>query len=363
MSGSDLSLAAEIALDDFTLALDTRVPLNGVTAVFGPSGSGKTSLLNLVAGFLRPDRGEILFGKTAWARTQPKIWVPPHRRAVGTVFQDAQLFPHLSVSGNLDYADKRADTEAPGYPRAKIFDAMALGPLLDREVQTLSGGERQRVAIARTLLTRPRLLLLDEPLSALDGARKAELVPFLETLKTDFALPTLYVSHDVDEVSRIADRVIMLEAGRVIAEGGTEEVLSRFGLEAGRNPYEKASVLRGTLDQSAAQDDLIAVRVGEAVLWLAADIDLAQGSDVRLKIPARDVSLALEPPTGISIQNMLAATVTRIEPTKRPAFQAVSLTVGTQALLAIVTRKAVGDLDLAPGRAVYALIKSATFHH
>ena len=363
MSGSDLPLAAEIALDDFTLALDTRVPLNGVTAVFGPSGSGKTSLLNLVAGFLRPDRGEILFGETAWARARPKTWVPPHRRAVGTVFQDAQLFPHLSVSGNLDYADKRADTEAPGYPRAKIFDAMALGPLLDREVQTLSGGERQRVAIARTLLTRPRLLLLDEPLSALDGARKAELVPFLETLKTDFALPTLYVSHDVDEVSRIADRVIMLEVGRVIAEGGTEEVLSRFGLEAGRNPYEKASVLRGTLDQSAAQDDLIAVRVGEAVLWLAADIDLAQGSDVRLKIPARDVSLALEPPTGISIQNMLAATVTSIEPTKRPAFQAVSLTVGTQALLAIVTRKAVGDLDLAPGRAVYALIKSATFHH
>ncbi|MEM7639595.1 MAG: molybdenum ABC transporter ATP-binding protein [Pseudomonadota bacterium] len=363
MSGSNLTLAAEIALDDFTLALDTQVPLEGVTAVFGPSGSGKTSLLNLVAGFLRPDRGEIVFGETAWVRAQPKTWVPPHRRAVGTVFQDAQLFPHLSVRGNLDYADKRADADAPGYPRAKIFDAMALDPLLDREVQTLSGGERQRVAIARTLLTRPRLLLLDEPLSALDGARKAELIPFLETLKTDFALPTLYVSHDVDEVSRIADRVMMLDAGRVIAEGRTDEVLSRFGLEAGRNPYEQASVLRGRIDQSAAQDDLIAVRVGEAVMWLAADIDLAHESDVRLKIPARDVSLALEPPTGISIQNMLAATVTKIEPTKRPAFQAVSLTVGTQALLAIVTRKAVSDLDLAPGRAVYALIKSATFHH
>ena len=363
MSGSNLTLAAEIALNDFTLALDTQVPLEGVTAVFGPSGSGKTSLLNLVAGFLRPDRGEIIFGETAWARAQPKTWTPPHRRAVGTVFQDAQLFPHLSVRGNLDYADKRADADAPGYPRAKIFDAMALDPLLDREVQTLSGGERQRVAIARTLLTRPRLLLLDEPLSALDGARKAELIPFLETLKTDFALPTLYVSHDVDEVSRIADRVMMLDAGRVIAEGRTDEVLSRFGLEAGRNPYEQASVLRGRIDQSAAQDDLIAVRVDEAVMWLAADIDLAHESDVRLKIPARDVSLALEPPTGISIQNMLAATVTKIGPTKRPAFQAVSLTVGTQALLAIVTRKAVSDLDLAPGRAVYALIKSATFHH
>lgn len=363
MSGCNLTLNAEIALDDFTLTLDTQVPLEGVTAVFGPSGSGKTSLLNLIAGFLRPDRGDITFGATAWARAQPKTWIPPHRRAVGTVFQDAQLFPHLSVRGNLNYADKRADADAPGYPRAKIFDAMALGPLLDREVQTLSGGERQRVAIARTLLTRPRLLLLDEPLSALDGARKAELIPFLETLKTDFALPTLYVSHDVDEVSRIADRVLMLDAGRIIAEGRTDEVLSRFGLEAGRNPYEQASVLHGRIDQSAAQDDLIAVRVGEAVMWLAADIDLAHESEVRLKIPARDVSLALEPPTGISIQNMLAATVTKIEPTKRPAFQAVSLMVGTQALLAIVTRKAVSDLDLAPGRAVYALIKSATFHH
>ncbi|MEL7284448.1 MAG: molybdenum ABC transporter ATP-binding protein [Pseudomonadota bacterium] len=363
MSGSKLSLTAEIALDDFTLALDTEVPLDGVTAVFGPSGSGKTSLLHLIAGFLRPDRGAIAFGDDVWTSTQPKAWVPPHRRAVGTVFQDAQLFPHLSVRGNLDYAEKRADADAPGYPRTKIIDAMALAPLLDREVHTLSGGERQRVAIARTLLTRPSLLLLDEPLSALDGARKGELLPFLETLKTDFALPTLYVSHDVDEVSRIADRVMMLESGRVIAEGHTDEVLSRFGLEAGRNPYEQASVLRGTIDQSAAQDDLIAVRVGDAVMWLAADIDLAQGSEVRLKIPARDVSLALTPPTGISIQNMLAATVTAIEPTKRPAFQAVSMTVGAQSLLAIVTRKAVNDLDLAPGRAVYALIKSATFHN
>ena len=363
MSGSKLILNVEIALDDFTLALDREVPLDGVTAVFGPSGSGKTSLLHLIAGFLRPDRGAIAFGDDVWASTQSKIWVPPHRRAVGTVFQDAQLFPHLSVRGNLDYADQRADGDAAGYPRAKIIDAMELSSLLDREVHTLSGGERQRVAIARTLLTRPRLLLLDEPLSALDGARKGELLPFLETLKTDFALPTLYVSHDVDEVSRIADRVMMLESGRVIAEGRTDEVLSRFGLEAGRNPYEQASVLRGTIDQSAAQDDLMAVRVGDAVMWLAADIDLAQGSEVRLKIPARDVSLALTPPTGISIQNMLAATVTAIEPTKRPAFQAVSMTVGTQSLLAIVTRKAVSDLDLAPGRAVYALIKSATFHH
>lgn len=363
MSGSDLKIQAEIALGDFSLVVDERVPLEGVTAVFGPSGSGKTSLLNLVAGFLRPDQGEITFAGETWTRTQPKAWVPPHRRPVGTVFQDAQLFPHLSARGNLDYAERRADAASPGHPRAKIEAAMALGPLLERAVQTLSGGEKQRVAIARTLLTRPRLLLLDEPLSALDTARKADLLPFLETLKTEFALPTLYVSHDVDEVSRIADRVMMLDEGRVIATGRTDEVLSRFGLEAGRNPYEQASVLRGRIDQDAARDGLIAVRIGDAAMWLAADIDLANGADVALKIPARDVSIALEKPTGISIQNMLAATVVDIDPTKRPAFQSVTLSVGDQTLLATVTRKAVTDLGLAPGRSVYALIKSATFHH
>ncbi|MEM9572506.1 MAG: molybdenum ABC transporter ATP-binding protein [Pseudomonadota bacterium] len=363
MSGSELILKAEIARDDFSLVLDEQVPLEGVTAVFGPSGSGKTSLLNLVAGFLGPDQGEVTFAGDIWVRSQPKAWLPPHRRPVGTVFQDAQLFPHLSVRGNLDYADKRADKDAPGHPRAKVEEAMAVGPLLERAVQTLSGGEKQRVAIARTLLTRPRLLLLDEPLSALDTARKADLLPFLETLKTEFALPTLYVSHDVDEVSRIADRVMMLEEGRVIATGRTDEVLSRFGLEAGRNPYEQASVLRGVIDQEAARDGLIAVRIGDAAMWLAADIDLANGTAVSLKVPARDVSIALEKPTGISIQNMLSATVDAIAPTKRPAFQTVTLSVGDQSLLATVTRKAVADLGLAPGRSVYALIKSATFHH
>jgi len=363
MSDSKLHLSAEIALDAFTLAVDEQISLAGVTAIFGASGSGKTSLLNLVAGFLRPDRGELRFGDEIWARAHPRVWVPPHRRPVGTVFQDAQLFPHLSVRGNLDYAERRADQDLLGHTQSAIVDAMALQELLDRPVQTLSGGERQRVAIARTLLTRPRLLLLDEPLSALDGARKAELLPFLDTLKTEFALPTLYVSHDVDEVSRIADRVIMLDAGQVIARGRTDEVLSRFGLEAGRNPYEDASILQGVIDQHAGRDDLLAVRIGEATIWLAADIDLPTGADVALNIPARDVSLALERPTGISIQNMLAAEIASIDPTKRPAFLSVHLTVGDQALRATVTRKAVSDLELAPGRSVFALIKSATFHH
>ncbi len=224
MSGSDLQIRCTAVLGDFILKIDEAVPLEGVTAVFGPSGSGKTSLLQAIAGFLRPDAGEIICAETEWYRDRPKAWMPPHKRGVGMVFQDAQLFPHLSVRGNLDYAHQRADADASGYSYNQVVSAMALNPLLDRDTLSLSGGEKQRVAIARTLLTRPRLLLLDEPLSGLDSARKAELLPFLETLKTEFALPTLYVSHDVDEVSRIADRAVMMEEGAIVARGGTDEV-------------------------------------------------------------------------------------------------------------------------------------------
>ena len=360
MSDSSLLISLSHVFDGFHLNVTETVPLEGVTALFGPSGSGKTSVLNAISGFLRPGSGQIQFGSTVWFSDAEKVWVPPHLRGVGTVFQDTQLFPHLTVRGNLDYADRRADPDKPGHSYAQIVSAMELEPLLERRPQTLSGGEKQRVAIARTLLTRPDLLLLDEPLSALDNARKGELLPFLETLKSDFALPTLYVSHDVDEVSRIADRVIMMEDGKVIAAGRTDEVLSRYGLEAGRNPYEETSTLTGSVDR--VEDDLLAVRIGAATIWLAADVHLEAGTQIRLSIAARDVSIALERPSEISIQNMIAAKVKSIQPTNRPAFQTVPLEVDGQVLQARVTRKAVKDLALQPGREVFALIKSATFH-
>ena len=360
MSGSRLSISISHAFDGFELDVSQTILLDGVTALFGPSGSGKTSVLNAIAGFLRPAAGQIRFGSTQWFSDAENSWTPPHRRNVGTVFQDAQLFPHLNVRENLDYADRRADSKKNGHSYAQIVSAMALEPLLERRPQTLSGGEKQRVAIARTLLTRPDLLLLDEPLSALDNAKKGELLPFLETLKTDFALPTLYVSHDVDEVSRIADRVIMMEAGKVVAEGQTDEVLSRFGLEAGRNPYEETSTLTGIINRT--EDDLLAVKIGAATIWLAADVHLKSGTEIRLSIAARDVSIALEKPSEISIQNMISATIKSIHPTKRPAFQTVTLDIEGQTLQSRVTRKAVNDLALEPGRDVFALIKSATFH-
>ncbi|MEL7032926.1 MAG: molybdenum ABC transporter ATP-binding protein [Pseudomonadota bacterium] len=361
MSASKLDFTLEAKFSDFALNAAASVPLSGVTAVFGPSGSGKTSLLYVIAGFIRPDTGRITFGEETWLNTAPRAWTPTHKRGVGVVFQDAQLFPHLSVRGNLDYARKRADQSAPGHPEPDIIAAMDLTALLDRDPQTLSGGERQRVAIARTLLTRPRLLLLDEPLAALDTARKGDLLPFLETLKTQFAVPTLYVSHDVDEVSRIADRVLMMEAGRIVASGRTDEVLSRFGLEAGRNPYEAASILHGEVD-IASESGLVAVRIGDAVLWLAADLHLDPGTEISIKVPARDVAIALERPDKISIQNMIPAKVSALREAPRAAFQSVTLDVGGQTLDSIITRKSVQALGLKTGCNVFALIKSATFH-
>ena len=362
MSASKLVIATRTAFSGFELDLEVALPLQGVTAIFGPSGSGKTSLLNVIAGNLRARDGRIVFGDDVWQQANPGIWVPPHRRGVGLVYQDDQLFPHLSVLGNLDFAAKRAPEAGAGHAFGDIIAAMDLGDLLDRDPQTLSGGEKQRTAIARSLLTRPKLLLLDEPLSALDSARKAELLPFLETLKSQFAIPTLYVSHDVDEVSRIADRVLMLDAGKVAGFGATDDVLSRFGLEAGRNPYENTSTLLGIVDEQSPGSDLLAIRVGRGQIWLASDLALEPGTDIQLKISARDVSIATTRPEQISIQNMIEAEIVSLNEAKRPAFQTVELSVYGQRLDAVITRKAVSDLALIPGRKVYALIKSATFH-
>jgi len=362
MSASELSITFKTGYSDFELDVDVSLPLQGVTAIFGPSGSGKTTLLNVIAGSLRPRTGRILFDDQIWQQSSPDKWVPAHRRGVGLVFQDGQLFPHLSVGGNLDFAKKRAPETSAGHSYAEIIAAMDLSDLLNRAPQTLSGGEKQRVAIARSLLTRPRLLLLDEPLSALDSARKTELLPFLETLKSQFNIPTLYVSHDVDEVSRIADRVMMLDAGRVAGFGPTDDILSQFGLEAGRNPYDRTSSLKGVVDEQSPDSDLLAVRVGQGQIWLASDLALRPGTHIQLKISARDVSIATKRPEQISIQNMIEANIVAIHEVKRPAFQTIELNVYGQRLDAVITRKAVSDLALSPGRNVYALIQSATFH-
>jgi molybdate transport system ATP-binding protein len=224
-----LKMDIELALGEFRLAVTQSLELEGSTALFGPSGSGKTSLLRIIAGLETQARGRMVSGQDTWQDSKTGAWVPPHRRELGMVFQDARLFTHLSVAGNLRYADRRARSTEIDIGFSEVVAAMDLGPLLDRKVDGLSGGERQRVAIGRTLLRRPRLLLMDEPLAALDRQRKAELIPYIEALPARFGIPILYVTHALEEVGRLADRMLVMSEGRVLTTGRTAEVMESKG--------------------------------------------------------------------------------------------------------------------------------------
>jgi molybdate transport system ATP-binding protein len=352
-----LDVAAEKRLGDFRL--DARFRAGpGVTALFGASGAGKSSILAAVAGALRPDRGRIALDGEALFDSEGRIDRPMERRGVGWVFQDARLFPHLAVEANLRYGERRAR----GRPRTVQFDevvaVLGIETLLARRPRDLSGGERQRVAIGRALLSQPRLLLMDEPLAALDAARKAEILPFLDRLKDAFALPVLYVTHSFAEVARLADRLVALEAGRVVAEGPVGDVLARPDLP----------LLSGRADAAAALDPVIAdhdeargltrLDLGGAEL-LVPRLDRPAGARVRALVLARDVLIATEAPRGISARNILSAEVVRLD--ARPdgtVLAALRLEGARVQLLSAVTRDAVEALALAQGRRVWAVVKS-----
>jgi len=337
----------------FELDVELDLPSTGVSALFGPSGSGKTTCLRCFAGLEPQCRGRIVVGAQTWQHTDQRCFVPPHRRAYGLVFQDARLFSHLTVRGNLHYAMQRAGgPELVGWDEAvRLLD---LGGLLERGTDRLSGGERQRCAIARALLTRPRLLLLDEPLAALDEGRKAELLPYLERLRDTLSIPMIYVSHSMREVARLADHLVLLERGRVQASGPIGEVTARTDLEFSAS--EEAGVVLHT--RCAAQDSEYALtRVGfeGGSLWIP-QVACAVGQTVRVRIAASDVSLALQAPSASSILNVLPATVSE---RKDDAIgrSLVQLDVGGTRLLARLTRRSAATLGLEPGLAVYAQIK------
>jgi molybdate transport system ATP-binding protein len=279
---------------------------------------------------------------------------------VGVVFQGAQLFPHLTARGNLDYAHRRAAREPARYSFDDVVEVLELAPLFARRAGQLSGGERQRVAIGRTLLARPRLLLMDEPLAALDTRRKAEILPYIARLPQAFGLPIIYVTHALAEVTQICDRIVALEAGRVVAAGGVAQTLERLDLDGVQGRFEAGAVLMGRV---AAQDtDLHMSRVdlGGAMLEVP-EIGLAIGDEVRLRVRARDVSLALARIEGLSIRNQLPARVLSITPEAATAYAEVLLDLGPQHLRARITRAAVQALDLAEGQEVIALVKSVAF--
>lgn len=353
-----LDFAARHAFAGFTLDAAFRAP-PGVTALFGPSGSGKSTILSIVAGLLRPDAGRVSLDAVVLFDTAGGTCVPPERRRCGVVFQDARLLPHLSVAANLRYGARRAPADAPGPGLEAVVDLLGLAPLLARRPRALSGGERQRVALGRALLSRPRLLLMDEPLASLDGPRKAEILPFLEHLRDGARVPILYVTHALDEVDRLADTLVLVEAGRVQACGPVADLAVRTDLAQLAARRDAGALLRCVVADHDAARGLTQLTFPGGTLLVPLRAE-APGTSLRLRLRARDVSLALDPPRGISSHNVLAATITAIDPAgAHEVF--VSLQVGPGTILARITRDAVDRLLLARGLPVSALVKSTAF--
>jgi molybdate transport system ATP-binding protein len=336
----------------FRLEASFELPALGIIAVLGPSGSGKTTLMGAIAGILAPREGVISVGDTVFFDSGRGIDLPPERRGCGLAFQDARLFPHLDVRQNLEYGLERRRGRPITQEIRHVVDMLGVGHLLARRPATLSGGERQRVAIGRALLSQPRLLLLDEPVSAVDQDRKGEILPYLEKLRDLADLPILYVSHALDEVLRLAGQVVLIEAGRCIASGPTAAVLSAHPLAGKR----RISVLDGRVleHDGTIGLSLVATKVGTFRVPM---VDTPAGGALRLVIDASDVALATVEPSGLSIRNRFRARIERIEAIDRSQ-ALIELRASGGGVSAILTRDAVADLRLTPGAEVWCLVKS-----
>ena len=337
-----------------SLDVDLCLPGRGISALFGPSGSGKTTCLRVIAGLERASSASVTVDGEIWQDDARGIFMPTHARAIGYVFQEASLFAHLTVQRNLEFGLRRIPPAARRVTLAQAVDMLGLGHLLQQGARTLSGGERQRVAIARALLTSPRLLLMDEPLAALDAARKSEIMPYLERLHTALEMPVLYVSHAMDEVARLADHLVLLQSGRVVASGPIGALMTRLDLAVAHGDAAGALV-EATIVAHDARYHLSCAGFSGGQLLLARQ-DVALGTTVRIRIQARDVSLCLQPPQGSSVLNSVAATVVALSD-DAPGQVMVALDAGATRLLARITRKSAEALALAPGTPVHAQIK------
>jgi molybdate transport system ATP-binding protein len=343
-----------------TFSLEAAFSGSGrLTALFGQSGSGKTSLVNLVAGLSRPDHGRIAIDRTVLVDTERGIFLPPHKRRIGYVFQDARLFPHLTVSQNLRYgrwftpaAERYADAN-------RIIELLGIGPLLDRRPDTLSGGEKQRVAIGRALIASPRLMLMDEPLAALDDARKAEILPYIERLRDEMQIPIIYVSHSVAEVARLADDVAILSGGRVLSHAGAADVLARHDLLPATERGEAGALIELTVSRHDTAYDLTVLH-SAAGEWNLPRVEAQAGATIRVRVRARDVMLATTKPVGISALNVLEGVISAIEPSGRSDVL-VTLACGGERLFARITQRSSATLALASGQRVFAVIKAVSF--
>lgn len=337
----------------FSTKLALELPSNGITAIFGPSGSGKTSLLRAIAGLDRYQGSFVSVSGAIWQ--DDSCFVPVHQRPLGVVFQEASLFAHLNVQENIEFGRKRAGLAVGNGETSAIIEMLDLGSLLKRHTINLSGGEQQRVALARALAVEPKLLLLDEPLASLDEKRKNEILPYLDTLHRESEIPMLYVTHSLNEVSRLADQMVMLEAGEVVAIGTVAELFARMDLVMGQ--ADQASTLVDT--KLSRHDD----RFGLSTLACAggeftiSKLDAAIGSAARLRVFARDVSVTLSRQLDTSIQNIFDVEVLESKP-QGASHVLVSLDFAGQIMFARLTQKSFSELDLKPGKRVFAQVKS-----
>jgi molybdate transport system ATP-binding protein len=350
-----VDVALKLGAFDLDVAFENEA---GITCLFGRSGAGKSTVISLIAGLVRPDRGRIVLDGRTLVDTETGTFVPPYRRRIGLVFQDARLFPHLSVKQNLLYGRWFAGEEAAPAAFDPVVETLGIGHLLGRRPSLLSGGEKQRVAIGRALLAAPSLLLMDEPLASLDAERKQEILPLIESLRDRFGIPIVYVSHAVDEVARLAARVVVLENGRVAAMGAAEDVLGAALKGAGISRFARSSVVAGTL--KAIDDDYGLTEISHPAgsLWLVRRAGPV-GREVRVVVKSTDITLSKASSEGLSVRNALAGTVTDIETEDGP-FAGVSVDLdGHGHLFALATRKAIDELGIGPGDRVFALIKTA----
>ncbi|MBM9485547.1 molybdenum ABC transporter ATP-binding protein [Pseudomonas sp. ICBG1301] len=353
-----MEVRLQLAYSAFALDVDLHLPGRGVTALYGHSGSGKTTCLRCIAGLERAADGFIRINDEVWQDSRKGVFVPPHKRAIGYVFQEASLFPHLSVRANLEFGLKRIPRALRRVDMAHATELLGIGHLLDRHPQHLSGGERQRIGIARALLTSPQLLLMDEPLAALDSQRKNEILPYLERLHDELEIPLLYVSHAQDEVARLADHLVLLSDGKALASGPIGETLARLDLPMALGD-DAGVVINGAVSAYDAHYQLLTLQLPDSALSMrVAHAPLAPGKQLRIKVQARDVSLSLQAEEHSSILNRLPVTVTQTIGADNSAHVLVRLDAGGTPLLARITRFSRDQLQLRPGQTLWAQIKA-----
>ncbi len=349
-----LSVVIRHTVSDFQLDVDFQAPTPGITVLFGRSGSGKSMIISTVAGLIRPAECRIAIDGIPVVDTQERLFVPPERRRIGLVFQDGRLFPHMNVAANLRYGLRRSPPGAVSFD--DVVSLLDIAGLLGRRPHTLSGGEKSRVAIGRALLSQPRLLAMDEPLAALDVQRKLEILPYLARLKQALRLPILYVTHALDEVTRLADTLVLVRAGRVPAYGPLEQMLSRGDLPLAQRD-DAGAVLTTRIVGHDPGRQLSELEVAGRRLLVPLMRQQA-GTPVRVRIPAREVILAAEAPNSISVHNIIAGTVRGVVPDPGRRAAMVEVALDGSALLARITPDAVARLHLVPGSPVLALVKS-----